>query len=237
MDPELQKKIEEARAAGYTDEEINQYLATKDQPVPANEEPSRMAEVGGLAGAYTPDILGGVASGLATIGTGVAAYKYGPDIIRKGLETYNNMRGATPTYPPGSPVVSSAPGGAPGGSPGVKIPINQPPTQQTTSAGRPFSPQGQQFLEQRAQQAAAQAAQANPTAGNFIERMSNLAKTYGPVAERTAQTVGRVVAPVARVIGSAPVMGAQLLMHSGGLNANEDEELRKRRAMAPTITP
>lgn len=166
MDPELQKKIEEARAAGYTDEEINQYLATRGQPIPANEEPSRMAEMAGTGAAvganYAPAILGGAAG----LGAGALAYKYGPDVIRKGLETFNNMRGGMPSnavYPPGSPVVG---------------PISGAPVAQAAQA--------------------AQVAEANPTAGNFIQRMSNLARTYGPVA-RTAAGTAAVPAAVAGI--------------------------------------
>jgi len=44
-----QAKIEEARAAGYTDEEINQYLATKDQPVAQQTPMNRSEEYTGLA--------------------------------------------------------------------------------------------------------------------------------------------------------------------------------------------
>ena len=43
-----QAKIEEARAAGYTDDEINQYLATKDQPVPQQQPINRSEEYKGL---------------------------------------------------------------------------------------------------------------------------------------------------------------------------------------------
>lgn len=72
--------------------------------------------------------------------------------------------------------------------------------------------------------------QAAPTAENFLSRMTQMAKQYAPQVAETASDVagrvGRVIAPVARIAGSAPALGAQLMLHSGGLNTNEDEELR-----------
>ena len=90
----------------------------------------------------------------------------------------------------------------------------------------------------RAMAPAVPQAPVNPPAGgpaaqqgaNFIE---NITKRFAPVAERVApalQTAGRVLAPVARVAGSAPVQGALLAMHTTGLNTNEDQELARRRA-------
>lgn len=43
MDEELQRKIEEARAAGYSDEEINQYVQSLNQP-PSTTQPSTFAD-------------------------------------------------------------------------------------------------------------------------------------------------------------------------------------------------
>jgi len=54
--------------------------------------------------------------------------------------------------------------------------------------------------------------------GGFIDRMMQLANKYAPAAERVTGQVGRALAPlapVARVLGSAPVMGAQMMLHSG----------------------
>ena len=77
------------------------------------------------------------------------------------------------------------------------------------------NPMAQQAIAQQAQTAQAMA---NPTANNFIERMSTLARQYGPAAAR---------------VGA----GAGFGLYSGGLNTNEAEELRRRRTMSPTITP
>ena len=49
MDQNLQQKIDEARKNGYTDEEIQQYLATSQQPVPQQTPIDRTEEYTGLA--------------------------------------------------------------------------------------------------------------------------------------------------------------------------------------------
>jgi hypothetical protein len=74
------------------------------------------------------------------------------------------------------------------------------------------------------------AAQATGDSGNFISRMSNLAEQYAKPAARAMGAVaesplGRAVGSTARFLGSAPVLGAQLMLHSGGLNEGEDQEL------------
>jgi hypothetical protein len=83
--------------------------------------------------------------------------------------------------------------------------------------------------------AAAPAAPAEPpTAGNFIQRMEQIAARYTPTAQRIMAPVARVAAP-ALEFGSRVLGPASLALHSGELNTGEDAELRRRRAMAPTI--
>jgi hypothetical protein len=50
---------------------------------------------------------------------------------------------------------------------------------------------------------------------SFLDRMMQTASKYAPAVERVGGQIGRAVAPVARVLGSAPVMGAQMMLHSG----------------------
>jgi hypothetical protein len=73
--------------------------------------------------------------------------------------------------------------------------------------------------------------QAAPTAENFLSRMTQMAKQYAPAATEYAGSVGKVVAPIARFMGSAPVLGAQLMAHSGELNTNEDRLLAEKHAL------
>ena len=81
--------------------------------------------------------------------------------------------------------------------------------------------------------------EAPPSNTNYLQRMARDAQRYLPTKASIGQMVGRVgqaVAPVARVLGSAPVMGAQLALTPSGLNTNEEAELARRRAMQPSFT-
>lgn len=49
MDQNLQQKIDEAKKNGYTDEEIQQYLATSQEPIPTQMPMNRSEEYKGLA--------------------------------------------------------------------------------------------------------------------------------------------------------------------------------------------
>jgi hypothetical protein len=68
---------------------------------------------------------------------------------------------------------------------------------------------------------------------NFIQRIT---QEYAPRVAQAGKYLAPIVNnPVMRVLGSAPVVGAQMALTPSTLNANEEEELRRRRAMAPTI--
>lgn len=60
MDQNLQQKIDEAKKNGYTDEEIQQYLATSQQPVPTQVPIDRSEEYKGLAQGIALDTMGNV---------------------------------------------------------------------------------------------------------------------------------------------------------------------------------
>lgn len=57
MDEQLQAKVQEARDAGYSDEEINQYLSSKDQPLTAEQPIDRSGEYGAVAQQMIPDAV------------------------------------------------------------------------------------------------------------------------------------------------------------------------------------
>lgn len=94
MDEQLQAKIEEARAAGYSDEEINQYLTTKNQPLPQEQPIDRTGEYGAVAQQIVPEAVKYGAEGLG-------AYYAGKKLI-------NAVRGPTPAVPAASPAVPTA---------------------------------------------------------------------------------------------------------------------------------
>ena len=160
--------VEAARAEGYTDEEIQQYLATRDQPLPPDQPRDRSSEQLGVgtavAGDMLPALAGAVGTGLAAYGT----YQGAKYAIPKIAEAVQNLRG-NPTMPtPGS---SAAPIGTPPSAGAQRIPISTGPVAPTapapaptpaptptTASGRPMSAEAQQYLQQRAAQSAPTAA-------------------------------------------------------------------------------
>jgi hypothetical protein len=115
MDPELQKKIDAARADGYTDEEIQDYLqrqqardqvveqAQQSQTIPAPEIApysgmDRSEEYTGLAQGMGADALQNILK-LAAVGAGAGAGVYG---AKKLVDRYTGAR-STPAAPPAAP--------------------------------------------------------------------------------------------------------------------------------------
>ena len=85
MDPELQRKIDEAKANGYTDEEIQQYLATKDQPVPEQQPMDRSEEYIGLAQGAGASTAGNAVEYGLKYGVPAAGAYYG---VKKAAEMF-----------------------------------------------------------------------------------------------------------------------------------------------------
>lgn len=84
MDQNLQQKIDEARKNGYTDEEIQQYLATSQQPVPTQVPIDRSEEYKGLAQGIALDTMGNVidvGGKAAAVGAGAYGAKKAFDYI------------------------------------------------------------------------------------------------------------------------------------------------------------
>ena len=105
MDPQLQQKIEEARAAGYTDDEINQYLATQNQPVQEQQPINRNEEYTGLAeGMGTQGAL--TAAKYATMGAAGGAALAGFNKLMNGPKTPPSI---TPIAPSTLPLPATEP--------------------------------------------------------------------------------------------------------------------------------
>lgn len=127
MDEQLQAKIDEAKAAGYSDEEIQHYLNTKEIPV---EQPiDRSAEMLGTVNATAPSALTLGAEGLAL---GYAG--------KKAVEAFQN-RGP----------VAPAQAQAPAVQPQVQAQVNGRPNL-TVQPGGAGATAGQQAFSQMEQQ-------------------------------------------------------------------------------------
>ena len=85
----------------------------------------------------------------------------------------------------------------------------QPPAQ--PPVGGPAAQQGSNFIE------------------NIAQKYSQIAQKFAPTMQGIAESpLGRVAGGAMRIAGSTPVMGAQLALHSGGLNTNEDQLLANK---------
>jgi len=126
MDPELQKKIDAARADGYTDEEIQDYLqrqqgrqqvveqAQQSQTIPAPEIApysgmDRSEEYTGLAQGMGADALQNILK-LAAVGAGAGAGVYG---AKKLVDRYTGARPAAPPAAPPAVEMPKPPAAAP----------------------------------------------------------------------------------------------------------------------------
>ena len=190
----MEKRIQEARDAGYSEEEIQAELAIlqgapapevqPQTPIDRSEEYAGLAQGMGAKGAME-------AAKYAAIG-GAGVY---------GLKKVGDMMRA----PPAAPIS---------------------PAQQTFNT----------LAASDAQNAARAAQQTQPS---VVQRGMDYARQMQKIAAEKVMQGAQAAAPMARAAapyaGPAAV-GLGALGFSGGLNTGEDEELRRRRAMAPTIT-
>jgi len=112
--------------------------------------------------------------------------------------------GAAPTAQPQMGAAQMRPGMAPNAPP-----VNpMPATPGVTPAGGAPAQQGASFLD------------------NIAAKYGQIASKVAPAMQGLAESpLGRVAGGAMRIAGSAPVMGAQLMAHSAGLNTNEDQLL------------
>jgi hypothetical protein len=123
--------VEAAKADGYTDQEIQAYLASQGTPTPAQAasaagEPvpqyqpvDRSAEYAGMAQGMGTALLPAVATGLATGAAGYGAYQGLKYAAPRAMDAVRNMGSA------------NAPGGANNPIGGTRVPISTPTTTAT----------------------------------------------------------------------------------------------------------
>lgn len=113
MDPQLQQKIDEAKQAGYTDEEINQYLVTQTQTqpqgqqVPLQQPMDRTAE-------YTGTAIGAAGAG--------AAGAYGVKKLSDVAGAIINRGQPAPVAPVAPTSMAPAPSNPPTSNPSYTVP-------------------------------------------------------------------------------------------------------------------
>lgn len=149
MDPELQRKIDEARAQGYSDEEIQQYLGATNQgtepapgtpgglSIPANAPVDRSEEQTAL--------MQGAGMEAAKYAAGVGAAGYG---LKKVADIVRGPVAPPPEVPPGATqrAMSSLTGGA------SRATVPAPATMNPPTASPSYVPPAQAAAAQEAQQ-------------------------------------------------------------------------------------
>ena len=118
---------------------------------------------------------------------------------------------------PATPAAPAAPttftnGANPAWDQALKQPYTAPPAAPVAPAtppvGGPAAQQGSSFLE------------------NIAQKYANISRQFAPTLQGVAESpLGRVVGGAARIASSTPAIAAQLALHSGGLNTNEDRLL------------
>lgn len=188
-DKDLEKKIAEAKANGYTDEEIQAYL--NPQPVPVQEPKDRSEEYIGTA-----EFGAGKAAQLA----GEVALGYG---AYRGLKNVAQNFGRGPTAPVPPPAAPTPPapttftGGAnPAWDEALRKPYNPAAPQgapQTPPVGGPAAQQGSTFLQR------------------FGQQLGEMRQAVAPVVEQVATKA----APFAR---GATAIGGMVMPGNVGQN-------------------
>jgi hypothetical protein len=173
MDPQTQERMAQARAAGYSDEEIQQYLATENQPLEQAAPNKRTEEYMGM-GQF------GLAKAAELGLEGYGGYK-----IAKGLigAAGNAVRG--PVAPVAAPAPTTFTGGA---NPAFDAALSQPHPQATPLVTAP--PTADNFISRIEQLAAKYAAPARAIGSNLVKyagpAMAVGANLYGTSPEEIA---------------------------------------------------
>jgi hypothetical protein len=228
---------EKARAAGYTDEEIDAYESAQTQAEPQGDQPppppspdANQGEAGGTSFGEVAGTVGAAVAPYAVPAALTAGGIYGASVAKKG---FNAMQAAAEARTAQANAQMAQ-------AQGLQQRFDQRMAQQAARA----APSGSQILNASGQPmrptapvapAAVPAAAPAPAQPSIVQRGTDYARQMQRIAaERVMPVASRglaAAAPALRVGG----MAANAL-YSGGLNTNEEEELRRRRQMPPTIT-
>ncbi len=204
-----------ALAAGYSEEEIDAYLQNqKEAPPPPVAQATATGEPPAPTTTVTPP--GSVMPGIATAGLAAAGaalpFAAGYGVAKYGgraMDVMKNLAGGGAAVPV-NPVPPANPSA-----------INLPNTTASPSYTAPAPQPQQPGVIQKGMEIAAKMREI------AADKVMQGARAAAPVAQQAAG-MARAAAPAA--------MGLGALTFSGGLNRGEDEELRRRRAMPPTIS-
>lgn len=223
---------EKARAAGYTDEEIDAYESAQaqqpqgDQPPPPPPADANQGQAGGInmgeIGTTMLAAAGPFGLGVATAAAAPLAYRGGKMLV-EGAKNLVKPGSRMNPIGGGGPRMPTMGGGTPTTVPVTAGPVAPAPVTvapaPVTAAPAPTA--AQPNMLQRGM--------------DYASKMRDVAaQRVLPVAQQAGQMASRglsAAAPALRVGGMAANA-----MYSGDLNTGDAAELERRRRMAPTIT-
>ena len=232
---------EKARAAGYTDEEIDAYEAAQAQQEPMGDQPpppppasADQGQAGGTSIGEAATTAALAAAPYAVPAALTAGGIYGASVAKRGFDAMKAASEARTMQAQAQMAQAQ----------GLQQRFDQRMAAQAARAaptgpqilnasGQPMRPMAPGPVAPAAPAAApAPAAAAQPTA---MQRGMDYARQMQKIAAEKVMQGARAAAPLARAVAPAAA-GLGALTFSGGLNQGEDEELRRRRMMAPTIS-
>jgi hypothetical protein len=231
---------EKARAAGYTDEEIDAYEAAQAQQEPMGDQPpppppasADQGQAGGTSIGEAATTAALAAAPYAVPAALTAGGIYGASVAKRGFDAMKAASEARTMQAQAQMAQAQ----------GLQQRFDQRMAAQAARAaptgpqilnasGQPMRPAAPGPVAPTAPAAPAPAAAAQPTA---MQRGMDYARQMQKIAAEKVMQGARAAAPLARAVAPAAA-GLGALTFSGGLNQGEDEELRRRRMMAPTIS-
>lgn len=238
--------VQAAKAAGYSQEEIDAYLQAKpktevmapvapgqevdpgEPPPPPPWEGNKQAGEGNYLPAVGTAVAAAAPYAIPAVATGAGIYGaakvggWGRDIANAARDVAGAMKERTAVEAAREARMAMRPGfgGVPaGGAPAAPA----APVAPAAPAAAPAAPAP-----------AAQQPGVMQRGMDYARQMQRIAAEKVMQGARAAAPMAQQAAGAARAMAPAAI-GAGSLFYSGGLNAGEDEELRRRRAMAPTI--
>jgi hypothetical protein len=255
MDPELQKRIDQARAEGYSDEEINAALgvtsttkATMPEgpnvPILSQEEKARMAQddIDAQTSEKASTLGVGVGMGAAAVGVPAALYyggkailsptvRAGANAVQQGMDLAQRGVGAMEQQAKTAATTEARLQNRPGFGGQQVRPVSPTPTYNVPTAN---TPQMRAPLP-TATPVAPGPIPGAPTAGPVVPQGMPPAQTSPSIMNRMRALAANKVLQGAGNLAKGSV-GPGMALYSGSLNTGEEEELRRRRMMPPTIS-
>ena len=168
---------EAAKQDGYTDQEIDNYLATKDKPLVSAETENKKQSLVDIMREYNPQgfsqPMTPEQTGTAQFGAAQAAKYLGEGAL--GYGAYRGLKNIAQNF--GKPPAPTAP---------PATPVAAPP-------GAPMEPGGQALRDFTTQQGRYTA----PSGPGMMDRFGQLAQQYGPVLQKYAGGLSRAAGPAA----------------------------------------